>query len=97
MDPDETKNHDAKNDIKTRFKRFSNFNWLWAIYNPVSDVFIRYDPYSKKLTEEHFSHAAMHSNRQRAITSARAATRMGLILGTLGRQGSSKVLQVLVQ
>ena len=36
----------------------------------------------------------MHTNRQRAIQTASAARRFGLILGTLGRQGSPKVLEV---
>ena len=54
----------------------------------------RYDPYSKQFTREYYDTELMHTNRQRAIQTASAARRFGLILGTLGRQGSPKVLEV---
>ncbi len=36
----------------------------------------------------------MHAMRQAAIAAARDARRFGLILGTLGRQGSPHIMQV---
>jgi len=55
----------------------------------------RYDPYSKVLSREYYDFTQMSSNRQAAITTAAKAQTFGLILGTLGRQGSTTVLQVL--
>lgn len=69
------------------------------IANPRVPAF-RYDPYSKKLTRERYDHALMKRTRQSAIDTARSATKRhpdkpwGLILGTLGRQGNLKQLQV---
>ncbi|KAJ2291573.1 Diphthamide biosynthesis protein 1, partial [Coemansia sp. RSA 2706] len=48
-----------------------------------------------RFTRERFAHAEMHSLRRSAIAAARGARRFGLILGTLGRQGSPKVLEEL--
>lgn len=62
------------------------------IANPHLEAF-KYDPYDKKFTQEYYDHEAMRRNRKIAIEKARKAKRFGLILGTLGRQGSSKVLQ----
>lgn len=53
----------------------------------------RYDPYSKKFTIEHYDHDAMRRNRKGAVTVAESAQRFGVILGTLGRQGSPKILE----
>uniref|UniRef100_A0A2K5JFS5 2-(3-amino-3-carboxypropyl)histidine synthase subunit 1 n=2 Tax=Colobus angolensis palliatus TaxID=336983 RepID=A0A2K5JFS5_COLAP len=53
----------------------------------------RYDPYSKVLSREHYDHQRMRAARQEAIASARSAKSWGLILGTLGRQGSPKILE----
>ncbi|XP_008423167.1 2-(3-amino-3-carboxypropyl)histidine synthase subunit 1 [Poecilia reticulata] len=53
----------------------------------------RYDPYSKVFSREYYDHKAMRVSRLQAIDQARLAQRWGLILGTLGRQGSPKVLQ----
>ncbi|XP_037534175.1 2-(3-amino-3-carboxypropyl)histidine synthase subunit 1 [Nematolebias whitei] len=53
----------------------------------------RYDPYSKVFSREYFDHEAMRALRLQAIDKARLAHRWGLILGTLGRQGSPKVLE----
>ncbi|XP_059234597.1 2-(3-amino-3-carboxypropyl)histidine synthase subunit 1 isoform X1 [Mustela nigripes] len=53
----------------------------------------RYDPYSKVLSREHYDHQRMQANRQEAIATARSAKSWGLILGTLGRQGSPKILE----
>ncbi|KAK2537477.1 Dph1 [Columba guinea] len=54
---------------------------------------IVYDPYSKVFSEEHYSHDRMHRARQDAIRAATHAHCWGLILGTLGRQGSPGILQ----
>lgn len=53
----------------------------------------RYDPYDKKFTEEFYDHVEMRTVRKQAISEASNASRFGLILGTLGRQGSTKVLE----
>lgn len=57
-------------------------------------LFCRYDPYSKVFTREYYDHEAMRTLRLQAIDKARSAQRWGLIMGTLGRQGSPKVLEV---
>lgn len=62
------------------------------IANPHIEAF-KYDPYDKKFTQEYYDHEAMRRNRKLAIDKAKKAKRFGLILGTLGRQGSSKVLE----
>lgn len=54
----------------------------------------RYDPYSKVFSQEHYAHERMRSARQDAIRTAARARCWGLILGTLGRQGSPRILQV---
>ena len=55
----------------------------------------RYDPYSKKFTRESYNHVEMYSLRTSAIEVAKKAKQFGLIQGTLGRQGSPKVMQYL--
>lgn len=62
------------------------------IANPTLKAY-KYDPYEKKFTEEHYDHLEMRKNRKAAIDQAKYAKKIGLILGTLGRQGSSKVMQ----
>lgn len=64
------------------------------IQEPDLLFFSSYDPYSKVLTREHYDHQQMQANRQEAIATARTAKSWGLILGTLGRQGSPKILEV---
>lgn len=59
-------------------------------------VAFRYDPYSKRLTEERYATAEMHDIRKKAIASAACAKAFGVILGTLGRQGSPKILRRLI-
>ena len=72
---------------------------------------IRYDPYTKRLQRELYDHAEMRSLRKDAIRQAQATIEApkpgaecseaaetpgwGLVLGTLGRQGSTKVLDYL--
>ena len=69
------------------------------ISNPHIPLFLRYDPYSKTMTEESYLHEKMKSIRYDAIEKARNARTFGILLGTLGRQGNpaivSKVQQVL--
>ena len=55
----------------------------------------RYDPYSKVFSREYYDIDAMFQARKDAITTASRAKKFGLILSTLGRQGSPKVLEVL--
>lgn len=62
------------------------------IMNPGIPAY-RYDPYSKKLTSEGYDHKAMRSLRRDAIEKGRTAKCFGLILGTLGRQGSPIIMQ----
>ncbi|XP_065836247.1 2-(3-amino-3-carboxypropyl)histidine synthase subunit 1-like [Oscarella lobularis] len=52
----------------------------------------KYDPYAKSLTREYYDIETMRANRQAAIRMASKAKTVGIILGTLGRQGSTKVL-----
>ena len=61
------------------------------IQNPNVPLY-RYDPYSKAITRERYEHSRMHSLRRDAIDRAKGATRWGLVLGTLGRQGNPEVL-----
>lgn len=62
------------------------------IANPALRAY-RYDPYDKKFTEEFYDHTLMRKFRSEAICEASTTPRFGLILGTLGRQGSLKVLE----
>ena len=64
-------------------------HYLWAVH-----VVYRYDPYEKVFSQEYYDIDAMHHARQTAIQKALTAKKYGLILGTLGRQGNPKVLQV---
>uniref|UniRef100_A0A3B3S354 2-(3-amino-3-carboxypropyl)histidine synthase subunit 1 n=1 Tax=Paramormyrops kingsleyae TaxID=1676925 RepID=A0A3B3S354_9TELE len=62
------------------------------ISNPDTPAY-RYDPYSKVFSREYYDHSAMRAARRKATEDARSAHTWGLILGTLGRQGSPKVLE----
>lgn len=55
---------------------------------------LRYDPYSKLLTDEKYETEKMKSIRQNAIHRATEASMktFGIILGTLGRQGNPAIL-----
>eukprot|EP00742_Colponemidia_sp_Colp-10_P007240 GILJ01007782.1.p1 GENE.GILJ01007782.1~~GILJ01007782.1.p1 ORF type:complete len:445 (-),score=65.33 GILJ01007782.1:16-1305(-) len=64
------------------------------IHNP-GVAFYRYDPYPKLLTIEQYDTDRMKSVRQQAISKASNAQKVGLILGTLGRQGSPNILKEL--
>ncbi|XP_063976437.1 2-(3-amino-3-carboxypropyl)histidine synthase subunit 1 [Diachasmimorpha longicaudata] len=62
------------------------------IANPRLRAF-RYDPYDKKLTEEFYDHEQMRIVRHNAIERAKHSQTIGLVLGTLGRQGNPAVLK----
>jgi 2-(3-amino-3-carboxypropyl)histidine synthase len=53
----------------------------------------RYDPYARVLTEERYDHVGMRAARRAAVESCRRAAHWGLLLGTLGRQGNSRLLE----
>nr|NVI71052.1 putative diphthamide biosynthesis protein 1 [Cucujiformia] len=53
----------------------------------------RYDPYKKEFTREYYEHDLMNSARQKSIAESAKASRFGVIMGTLGRQGSPKVVE----
>ncbi|EAL65317.1 diphthamide biosynthesis protein 1 [Dictyostelium discoideum AX4] len=57
----------------------------------------RYDPYSKVFSLEKYDFQEMYKIRRDAIETASKATKFGIILGTLGRQGSPKILDHLEQ
>eukprot|EP00933_Yihiella_yeosuensis_P044273 TRINITY_DN39373_c0_g1_i1.p1 TRINITY_DN39373_c0_g1~~TRINITY_DN39373_c0_g1_i1.p1 ORF type:complete len:497 (-),score=94.02 TRINITY_DN39373_c0_g1_i1:495-1985(-) len=63
------------------------------IQNPHVKGFYQYDPASMTLTREGFAHDQLHDSRKAAIEAAKGARLVGLILGTLGRQGSVGVLE----
>ena len=52
----------------------------------------RYDPYGKTMTRERYDHAGMRAARRAAVEMAMHARRFGVVLGTLGRQGSPATL-----
>ena len=74
------------------------------IANPFIKKFYKYNPYDKQLTEEEYDFNLMIKNREKAIRtsigllnqgngdSQKRTITIGLILGTLGHQGSTKVL-----
>lgn len=62
------------------------------IANPKLEAY-RYDPYDKKFTREYYEHAEMIKNRKSSIEKAMSCKNFGVIMGTLGRQGSLKVVQ----
>ncbi|KAF8897304.1 Diphthamide synthesis [Infundibulicybe gibba] len=78
------------------------------IANPTVPAF-RYDPYSKKFTRERYDHREMQAVRDDAVQTARKSISAygvegeaviptppwGVVLGTLGRQGSFKQLQAI--
>ncbi|XP_018357646.1 PREDICTED: diphthamide biosynthesis protein 1 [Trachymyrmex cornetzi] len=64
------------------------------IANPKLRAF-KYDPYAKKLTEEFYDHERMLKTRHEAIQRAIKTDKYALVLSTLGRQGSPRVLKTL--
>ncbi|CAN0890951.1 2-(3-amino-3-carboxypropyl)histidine synthase subunit 1 [Linum grandiflorum] len=63
----------------------------FMIANPGFKAF-RYDPYIGKLFLEEYDHVGMKENRKKAVEKAKTAKRWGLVLGTLGRQGNTRIL-----
>ncbi|KAK9367436.1 putative diphthamide synthesis protein-domain-containing protein [Lipomyces kononenkoae] len=57
------------------------------IQNPGLPAY-RYDPYSRKFTHETYEHDEMLHVRHDAVQAAKSAKKVGVILGTLGRQGN---------
>jgi 2-(3-amino-3-carboxypropyl)histidine synthase len=57
--------------------------------------FFRYDPYEKKITRETYDHTVMLDVRGKSVAEASKAGMFGLVLGTLGRQGSPAVLKTI--
>ncbi|XP_065160417.1 2-(3-amino-3-carboxypropyl)histidine synthase subunit 1 [Atheta coriaria] len=66
------------------------------IANPKVQAY-RYDPYDKKFTREYYDHELMISTRKNFIDTAKSAKVFGIIMGTLGRQGSPKVVEHIEQ
>lgn len=62
------------------------------IQNPKLPAY-RYDPYSRVFTRETYAHDELHTLRRDAIAAARRARKIGLILGTLGRQGNPNTIE----
>lgn len=62
------------------------------IHNPELPAY-KYDPYSRKFTIEKYDHDEMYSLRREAISKARSANKIGIILGSLGRQGNVGTLE----
>ena len=60
------------------------------IRNPAVKAY-RYDPYGKVITHESYDIDKMKAVRKGAITKAQKCTTFGLVLGTLGRQGSTAI------
>jgi 2-(3-amino-3-carboxypropyl)histidine synthase len=64
----------------------------FMIANP-SLAALQYDPYKKVLTAEKYEHQEMHSIRKEAIETARTAGSVGIVMGTLGRQGNPRLVE----
>eukprot|EP01061_Rhynchopus_euleeides_P047721 TRINITY_DN9746_c0_g1_i2.p1 TRINITY_DN9746_c0_g1~~TRINITY_DN9746_c0_g1_i2.p1 ORF type:complete len:258 (+),score=72.30 TRINITY_DN9746_c0_g1_i2:173-946(+) len=57
------------------------------IHNPHLESYL-YNPYTKLMTRESYDTELMRANRTASIEKAKSASRWGVILGTLGHQGS---------
>ncbi|CAG9768170.1 unnamed protein product [Ceutorhynchus assimilis] len=66
------------------------------IANPKVKAY-KYDPYDKKFTYESYDHSQMETIRKNFIEKSKLAENFGVIMGTLGRQGSPKVVEHLRQ
>ncbi|KAL7072466.1 hypothetical protein ACQ4LE_008127 [Meloidogyne hapla] len=66
------------------------------IHNPKIPAY-QYNPYSHEFTVEKYGFEMLISNRQKAIEIAKKSKRIGLILGTLGRQGNIKIFEYIEQ
>jgi len=63
------------------------------IQNDHIDHFYQYDPYSRNFTVEKYDTEKMHKIRYEEIERAKSAKTLGIILGTLGRQGNTGLLE----
>ncbi|WOK95830.1 hypothetical protein Cni_G04537 [Canna indica] len=68
----------------------------FMIANPGIPAF-RYDPFLGVLVLEEYDHEGMKRARKDAILTAREAKSWGIVLGTLGRQGNTRVLDRVVE
>nr|MBE5724735.1 putative diphthamide biosynthesis protein 1 [Cucujiformia] len=66
------------------------------IANPKTQAY-RYDPYKKEFTKEYYEHSLMNSIRKKSIDESIKACKFGVIMGTLGRQGSPKVVEHMLE
>ena len=64
------------------------------IQNPSAE-FYRYDPYLNKIFKEEYDLAKMKEQRSQSIQDLKSSNYIGLIMGTLGRQGSVHILEQL--
>ena len=64
------------------------------IYNPDIKAY-KYDPYDKSFTIEEYGHDEMRAVRKESINKAKYSKTVGFILGSLGRQGNPKTLELL--
>lgn len=62
------------------------------IHNPAIPAY-QYDVNNKRFTLEKYDHALMMSTRLASVERARAAKCVGIIIGTLGRQGNLKIFE----
>jgi len=62
------------------------------IHNPQIDEFYKYDPYNRMLTAEAYDTETLHSTRWAAIEKGKHARKWGVVLGTLGRQGNTVLM-----
>ena len=65
------------------------------IHNPNIPSY-RYNPYSKKITLEGYDIERMKKIRKDAIDTASSAKKFGIVLGTLGRQGNTALLDRII-
>lgn len=68
----------------------------FMIANPGVKAY-RFDPFLGVLVLEEYDHVGMKQARKEAVLAARKAKSWGVVLGTLGRQGSVKVLDRVVE
>ncbi|KAK8793323.1 hypothetical protein WA158_004682 [Blastocystis sp. Blastoise] len=58
---------------------------------------LRYNPYDQEITHEEYDYSKMMSIRRSYILKASKAKKWGIILGTLGRQGNTVVMNQIVE
>nr|NVI70989.1 putative diphthamide biosynthesis protein 1 [Cucujiformia] len=66
------------------------------IANPNIQAY-KYDPYSKKFTEEFYDNDSMNSIRKSKVENCKNAKNFGVVMGTLGRQGNPKIVDYLIK